>query len=150
LKHALRVYFSKNQLKDLETQILMCCETRSERTKTSALAELLGEERDLVYYLAAFLTPEWLVWARIGDHTESTVVAVRLSDIHVRPVASLFLNDTGIHIEGFVDGSFSKIHGYIGLGPEPAAEEFWQAVQKAVDTANPPRRLLDIFGKTPR
>jgi hypothetical protein len=150
LRYALRAYFSQHQLTDVEDQILICCETRSERKNTSALAELLGEDRDEIYYLAAFLTPEWLVWARSGDNSKTTVVAARLRDIHVRQVASLFLNDNGIHIEGFVDGAFSKIHGYIGLGPEPAAEEFWNAVHKAVETANPPRRLLDLFGKTPR
>jgi hypothetical protein len=146
----MRAYFSAHELSGLEAQIIMCCETRSERQKTSSLATLLGEDRDLVYYLAAFVTSEWLVWARSGDHTKTTVVAARLKDIHVKPQASLLLKDTGIHIEGFVDGFFSKIHGYISLGPEPAAEEFWKAVEQAVDAVNPPRRLLDLFGKIPR
>jgi hypothetical protein len=65
-------------------------------------------------------------------------------------MAFLMVKDTGIYIEGFVDGSFSKIHGYIGLGPEPSAEEFWKAVEQAVETVNPPRRLVDLFGRRPR
>ena len=150
LQQALRAYFSKHELTGLETQILICCETRSERQKTSALETLLGEDRDLVYYLAAFMTPEWLVWARSGDHTKTVVVAAKLKDIHVRPMAFLMVKDTGLNIEGFVDGSFSKIHGYIGLGPEPAAEEFCKVVEDAVEVANPPRRLLDLFGKRPQ
>ena len=150
LHQALRAYISAHELTGIEAQILICCETLSERQKTSVLETLFGEDRDLVYYLAAFLTPEWLVWARNGDHTKTTVVAAKLKDIHVRQMAFLTVNDTGIDIEGFVDGSFSKIHGYIALGPEPAAEEFWKAVQKAVVTANPPRRLMDLFGKRPQ
>jgi hypothetical protein len=150
LQQALRAYFSEHELIDVEAQILICCETVSERTKTSALATLLGETRDLVYYLAAFMTPEWLVWARSGDHTKTTVVAAKLKDIHVRPLASLLLKDNGIDIEGFVEGSFTKIHGYICLGTEPAAEAFWKAVEQAVEIANPPRRLMDLFGKVPR
>ena len=133
----------------MEAQILICCETLSERQKTSALATLLGENRDLVYYLAAFMTPEWLVWARSGDHTKTTVVAAKLKDIHIKPLAFLLSKDTGIHIEGFVDGFFYKIHGHITLGPEPAAAEFLKAVEQAVGVANPPRRLMDIFGKRP-
>jgi hypothetical protein len=150
LQQAMREYFLKHEITDLEAQILTCCETLSERQKTSALTTLLGEDRDRIYYLAAFLTPEWLVWARSGDSSITTVVAARLKDIHVRPQASLRSKDIGIHIEGFVDGSFSKIHGSISLGPEPAAEEFWKVVEQTVETVNPPRRLLDLFGKIPR
>jgi len=146
----MRAYFSAHELSGLEAQVIMCCETRSERQKNSALSTLLGEDPDLVSYLAAFVTPEWLVWARSGDHTKTRVVAARLKDIHVKPLASLLLKDNGIHIEGFVEGAFSKIHGYLGLGLEPAAEEFWKAVEQAVDAVNPPRRLLDLFGKIPR
>jgi hypothetical protein len=149
LQQALRVYFSEHELSDVEAQILICCETHSERKKMSMLATFLGEDLDLVYDSAAFVTPEWLVWARIGDHTTVRVAAARLKDIHVKAVTSLLLKDNGIDIDGFVEGSFSKVHGYIGLGPEPAAEGFWEVVEKAVNTANPPRRLIDLFGKIP-
>jgi hypothetical protein len=150
LKQALRAYFFEHEISDVETQILICCETLSEREKTSALETLLKEHGDLIYYLAAFLTPEWLFWARSGNQTKTIVVGARLKDIHARQRASLLLKDFGIDIEGFVDGSFSKIHGSLYLGPEPAAEEFCQAVEKAVNAANPPRRLIDLFGKIPR
>jgi len=150
LQQALRAYFSEHELTGIEAQILMCCETRSERQNTSALATLLGEDPDQVYYLAAFVTPEWLVWARSGDHTKTTVVAAKLKEIHVKPAAFLLSKDTGLNIEGFVDGSFSKIHGYICLGPEPVAEEFCQAAEQAVKAVNPRRRLVDLFGKRPQ
>ena len=147
LQQAIRDYFFNHELTDLEGQILICSETVSERQKVSKLATLLGEDRDQVYYTAAFLTPDWLVWGRIGDHSIARVAAARLKDIHVKPVTSILPKDTGIGIEGFVDGSFSKVRGYIGLGLEPAAEKFWKEVENAVHTANPPRRLMDIFGK---
>jgi hypothetical protein len=151
LQQALRAHFLEHMLTDVEAQIQICCETISERQKkTSALATLLGEDRDLVYYLAAFLTPEWLVWARSGDHTTTTVVAARLTDIHVKLRASVLSKDIGIDIEGFVDGFLYKIHGHIALGPEPAAEEFSKVVEQAVKAVNPPRHLLDLFGKRPR
>lgn len=149
LQQAMRTYFREHEIVHIESQILTCCETTSELKRTGTFTVLLGENRDMVYYLAAFLTPEWLVWARSGDNSKITVAAARLKDIRVKPINSLLYNDTGIDITGFVDGSFSKIHGYLALGPEPAAEEFWEAVEKAVHTANPPRRLLDLFGKIP-
>jgi hypothetical protein len=134
----------------LHAQILTCCETVSERQKTSALETLLGEDRDLVYYLAAFMTPEWLVWARSGDHTKTTVVAARLKDIHVRSMDFLLMKDIGLNIDGFVDGSFSKIHGHISMGPGSVSEEFCKAVEQAGKAINPPRRLIDLFGKKPQ
>lgn len=149
LQQALHDYAEQNELAGLQEQIVLCCQTISERIKTNRLAALLGEDRDLVFTLAVFLTPDWLVWARSGDHSKTTVVAARLKDIHVRPVASLLSNDHGLEIDGFVQGSFKKVHGSLLMGPEPAADEFTDAVDKAVKTANPPRRLLDLFGKTP-
>lgn len=149
LQRALRAYFVKHELPDIETQIVSCCETLSELEKTSALETLLKEDSDLAYYLVAFLTPEWLVWARSGNITQTTVAAARLKDIHVRQRAAFRQKDFGLEIDGFVDGSFSKIHGHITLGPEPAAEAFCQAVEDAVHVANPPRRLIDLFGKIP-
>ena len=150
LLRAMRAYFSQHELTDVETQILNCCETISVRKESGALGTLFEENRDQVYYLAAFLTPEWLVWARSGDHTETVVVAAKLIAIHVRQYTSLRTKDLGIEIEGFVDGSFTKIHGNIIFGQEPAAEEFCNVVEQAVKSVNPPRRLLDLFGKVPR
>jgi hypothetical protein len=149
LKQALRAYFLKLELTDMETQIIMCCETLSERQKTNALEALLGENGDPVYYLAAFVTPDWLVWARGSESTKTTVVAAKLRSIHVKPRASVSSNDTSLDIDGFVEGSFSKVRGHLALGPEPEAEEFCKAAQQANVAVNPPRRLLDIFGKTP-
>jgi hypothetical protein len=146
----MRAYFSIRELTGVEAQILMCCETRSERQKAGVLESLLGEDPDLVYYLAAFVTPDWLVWARSGDHTKSIVVAAKLKEIHVRPMTFLTVKDTGMKIDGFVDGAFSKIHGHLSLGPEPVAQEFCKTVAQAIGIVNPPRRLLDLFGKRPQ
>jgi hypothetical protein len=149
LKQALRAYFFEHELTDIETQIVMCCETLSERQKTNALEALLGEDRDPVFYLAACMTPDWLVWARSSESTKTIVVAAKLRQIHVKPRASVLSKDIGLDIEGFVEGSLSKIRGHLAFGPEPEAEEFCKAAEQATVAVNPPRRLLDIFGKTP-
>jgi hypothetical protein len=150
LRRALRDYFIAHELPDVEGQILICCETVSELQKTSFLEKLLGENQDPLYHLAAFLTPEWLFWVRGSATSKTTAVAARLKDIRVRSRASVLLQEPGLDIEGFVEGSFAKLHGYIALGIEPAAEEFCKVVEQAVETANPPRRLLDLFGKAPK
>jgi hypothetical protein len=149
LKQALRAYFSKLELTDIESQISLCCETLSERQKTNALAAWLGETGDPVFYLAALVTPEWLIWARTNENTEPTVVAAGLRQIHVKLHSSVLSQDAGLDIEGFVEGGLSKVRGQLAFGPEPAAQEFCQVAERACLAVNPPRRLLDIFGKTP-
>jgi hypothetical protein len=137
-------------LADVEPEILMCCETISERQQRSALASLFGEDLDEAYYTGAFFTSQWLVWARSGDKSGSTVVSAQLKEIHVRPLASPFVKDAGLEVIGYVEGSSIQLRGYIGLGTELAAREFCEKVKQAVDKVNPPRNLLDIFSTTRR
>jgi hypothetical protein len=149
LLSAFRGYLQERGRAEAETQIVMCCETTSERKKTSILASLLGEDREEVYYTAAFVTPEWLVWARSGDKTGVTVVSAQLKEIRVKPFASPWVNDAGLEVMGFVEGSRTHMRGYIALGTESAAREFCEAVKQAVEKVNPTRSLLDLFS-TPR
>lgn len=150
LLQAMRAYFTEHAMAGIESQILMCCETISERKKSGKLAALLGENSEQVYRLAAFVTPEWLVWARSGETTNTRVAAANLKNVRVRQLDSLLFKENGIEIEGFLDGSFTKVHGSIALGPEPSADRFWNAVREAAEAINPPRRLMDLFGKVPK
>jgi hypothetical protein len=145
LVHAIRGYLQEHGLAEVETQIEMCCETISERQKASAIAALLREDPDKVYYTGAFVTPQWLVWARSGDKTGTTVVSAQLREIHVKPLASLLVKDAGLEVSGFIGNSRIHAGGYIGLGPEAAAQKFCEKVKQAVDKVNPPRSLLDVF-----
>jgi hypothetical protein len=145
LRHALREYLLEHGLANVETEILMCCETVSERQKASALASLLGEDLEEVYYTGAFVTPHWLIWARTGDKSGAGVVSAQLIQIRVRPFASLLVKDAGLEVFGYVGDSRTQVRGYIGLGTESAARKFCEAVKQAVDKVNPPRSLLDLF-----
>jgi hypothetical protein len=149
LRQAAREYFVKWELPDAESQIVKCCETISERKKTNFLTAWLGENDGPVYYQAAFFTPERLFWGRSRAQGKPIVVSAKLKDIFVKSRSFLLLSDAGLDINGFVDSSFTKIHGYISMGLEPAAEEFCKAAEQAVDAVHKPRRLMDIFGKVP-
>ena len=142
---ALREYLLGHGLADIEAQIVMCCETLSEKQKTSFLASLVGEDLDETYYTGAFFTPQVLVWVRSGDKTGASVVSAQLREIHVRPFASPLVEDAGLEVNGYVGDSSTRIRGYIGLGTESAASRFCEAVKQAVDKVNPPRSFLDIF-----
>jgi hypothetical protein len=150
LLDALRAYLLGHGLADVEAQIVMCCETMSEKQTTSVLASLFGEDVDQTYYTGAFFTPQILVWVRSGDKTGAAVVSAQLREIRVRPYASPLVKDAGLEVIGYVGDSRTQLRGYIGLGTELAARKFCEAVKQAVDKVNPPRNLLDVFGSTRR
>ncbi len=145
LLDAIRRHLRGRGLADEEAQIVMCCETVSERQSATGLGALMGSDPDEVYYTGALFTPKWLVWVRSGEKTGTAVVSAQLKEIRVRPFASVLVNDTGLEVMGYVGDSGAQVRGYIGLGPESAARKFCEAVKKAVDTVNPPRSLLDLF-----
>jgi hypothetical protein len=145
LLEAIRSYLLKHGLSEIEAQIDMCCETVSKRQKQSALAALLGEEADQIYYTGVFITPQWLVWAHSGDKTGTTVISAQLTEIRAKPIASILARDAGLEVSGYVGGSNTQVRGYLGMGAEEAAQKFCALVKQATDTANPSRSLLDAF-----
>ena len=64
LKTAMRAHVAQYQLGAIESDILMCCETTSTQYKRG----LFGSTKETTLS-AAYMTPNWLVWAdRTDDH----------------------------------------------------------------------------------
>jgi len=138
LARAIREYVQNHRaVGDVEVEVLMCCETTSEKKPTGALAALLGDNPDTVLYTGMVVTPQWLIWARYGDKSSVRVSSARLQDVQVKAYASLLVQDTGIEVSGYIGDSKAKVRGYIGMGPEPAAQKFCEQVQQAIDKVNP-------------
>ncbi len=145
LRDAVRKHLAARGLADEEAQVVMCCETVSERQPATGLSALVKEDTDEVYYTGALFTPEWLVWARSSEKSGTAVISARLAQIRVKLYASLLVSDNGLEVSGMVGDPLAHVQGYIGLGPESAAQRFCEAVKKAVDKVNPPRSFLDLF-----
>jgi hypothetical protein len=139
LARAIRDYAQNHrELGDVEAEVLMCCQTTSEKNKpTGALAALLGDNPDTILYTGMVLTPRWLIWARYGDKSSLRVSSARLQDVQVKVYAPLLVRDTGMEVSGYIGDSKSRVRGYIGMGPEPAAQKFCDQVQKAIEQVNP-------------
>ena len=75
LKTAIRAHALQFELNDLESNILMCCETISVHQKRG----FGGGIRTTLS--AVYVTPKWLVWADSTDQSDASVGASRL--IHV-------------------------------------------------------------------
>jgi len=138
LVRALREYAQNHrELGNVEVEVLMCCETTSEKKRAGALAARLGDDPDTILYTGMLVTPQWLVWARFGDESGISVYSAKLQDVQVRAFASRLVKDTGMEVSGYIGDSKGRVRGYIGMGPEPAAQKFREQVQKAIEKVNP-------------
>ena len=134
LATAILAYIEKHNLADVAAEVLMCCETVSTKQK-----KRLFSRKPEVVLLGALLTPQWLIWA-VGKEDEAPgVLAARLRDVQVQDYEETTLYkmiaDTGIQITGLRPGDPGVGSAFIGLGAEPAAQEFRQVLKKALTQA---------------
>lgn len=138
LRQAIRSYFQEHELGDLQAETLMCCETISEKKDAGRLVSMLKGVLDTTIHTGMLLTTQWLIWARKGDQSGVVLNAANLKEIQVRDYASIFAPDTGLEILGYIGDAKGQVRGYVGMGTEPAAQKFFEEVQKAITAANPP------------
>ncbi len=129
--HGIRDYLQAHEMERVEAEILMCCETTSQKKKKGLFAGLLGGDPDPVHYTGMLVTPEWLVWARHGVKYGTVTLSARLKEVEVKEFSSPLLEDTGLEVFGFVGGSSEKVNAFIGLGTELAAQRFREVVEDA-------------------
>lgn len=140
LLQAVQGYFQEHQLGDPEAETLLCCETISEKKKTSRLVSLLKDERDTTIHMGMLLTSRWLIWVRRGDQSGTLLNAANLKEIQVRAYTSMLTKDSGLEIFGYVGDSNGNVRGYVGMGTELAAQNFCEEVRKAIATVQPPTK----------
>ncbi|MBN1427483.1 MAG: hypothetical protein JXB07_03805 [Anaerolineae bacterium] len=140
LFEAIQHYFQEHCLGDPEAETLLCCETVSTRKSAGWLSSWLDGESDETIYTGIILTEQWLIWVCSGDKSGLLLNAARLKEIQARAYASGLTGDTGLEVCGYVEGSKGRARGYIGLGPEAAAQEFCEAVHQAISKISPPEK----------
>lgn len=129
LKAAMRAHGAKYGLGDIESDVLMCCETVSLRQKKGVFG---GNKTTRS---AVYVTPKWLVWADSTDRNDAEVGTAQLKHIEVRDygtTASYAITpDQGLNITGrYTDKNKTGIT-FIVLGSEPAGQEFRQVLKEA-------------------
>jgi hypothetical protein len=137
---AFRKYFEEHQLGKLEAETFQCCETISRRKKVGGLSSWLNDSADTTVHAGIILTSQWLIWVRRGDKSGTRLTAANLNQISVQEHTSIFTNDQGLDILGYIEGSNSAIRGYIGMGSELATQKFCNEVKQAIAKVNPPVR----------
>lgn len=146
LRQAIRSYFQERELGDPAADAVLCCETLSGNKDVGKAAPWLGSSSDTTIHTGVLLTSQHLIWVHHGDQTGIRLNAAKLSEIQADIHASLFSRDTGLEIVGFISDARSRVRGYIGMGTEPAAQKFCEAVKQATLKANPPkpRKLFGV------
>ncbi len=134
LKAALRAHLAAYKLTDLEPEILMCCETNTTRQKKGLFGGGVETTQS-----AAFVTPNWLVWADSTDRNDAGAGSADLRRIDVRDYQETAMYeiapDEGLDITGRYTDSNKTGMTFIALGAEPDGQKFRQVLQEAMKTA---------------
>ena len=133
LKAAIRAHGAKYGLADIESDILMCCETISVRPQKGFFG---GIKTSLS---AVYITPKWLVWAESADGNDASAGTAQLKHIDVRDyrnTASYAISpDQGLNITGrYTDKNKTGIT-FIVLDSEVDGQEFRRVLKEALGRA---------------
>jgi hypothetical protein len=140
LLQAVRDYFQEQQLGDVEAETRMCCETISKKKITDRRVSWPADKTDTTVHTGMLLTGQILLWVRSGEQSGIRLTAANLKEIQVKAYSSRLTKDTGLEISGYVRGSRGRVRGYVGMGPELAAQNFCEEVRRAIVEAKPPRK----------
>ena len=142
LVSAIKEYVQERELEDVETELLICCETTSVRPERGAMAKLkarlLGTfdpAPDHVHHTGIIVTPRLLIWGTSGEKQGTTILSARLSMIEVTDYKPELIDDSGINIFGEIGRFPERASMFIGLGKDSAAERLKDVLRQAVKKA---------------
>ena len=130
LKAAIRAHGAKYGLDDIESGILMCCETLSVRHKKGLFGGI-GTTLSAVY-----VTPKWLVWVDSSGRNDVAAGTAQLKQIDVRDYRSTaqcaITPDQGLNITGrYTDKNKTGIT-FIVLEADGDGQKFRQILDEAL------------------
>ena len=138
---AIRQHIEEHHLGNVESELLICCETTSERKKAGLLTSLKDKLMGLpapgsIQYSAAVVTPKWLIWAITDIKHGVLALSVRLTEAEISDYDAKLVEDYGINILGFSTGATKRSLKFLGLGRGPASEKFKSVLKQAMEEAN--------------
>jgi hypothetical protein len=135
LMAAIRKHIDAYKLGDIESSLLICCETTSTQQKTGLFTS--GNETTTA---GMFVTPQLLVWTNGKDKGKPTVTSALLRNIDAHDFENTAMYqvkpDSGMNISGRYTDVTRQGQSFIGLGSDPAGEKFRQVLQHAIQKAH--------------
>jgi hypothetical protein len=126
---AMRAHVAEYNLGDLETSIMMCCETTSIRQKRG----LFGSAETSLS--SVFVTPRWLVWAENSNGKKSAGSAqLRNIDVRNYEETAMFAiaPDQGLNVTGRYTNINQTGQVFIGIGDGPDGQKFRQLLRETM------------------
>ena len=134
LATAIRKHIEKYKLGDVESSILICCETTSTGKKAGLFAN--GDETTIA---GMFVTSRFLVWTGEKEKGKPSVRSALLRNIDVQDFENTAMYrvnpDSGMNITGRYTDVTKQGQTFIGLGTDSAGEKFRQVLQHAIQKA---------------
>jgi hypothetical protein len=130
LKFAIHAHALRHDLHDLESDVLICCETLSVRQKK-------GFWGGIKFTLsAAYITPTWLVWADSTDRSDARVCASQLThvDLWDEQVTTSFpiIVDEGLSITGCDTDKNKTGMAFIAVDSNTEGQKFRQVLEEVL------------------
>ena len=123
-------------LGDIESSLLICCETTTTRQKAGLFAN--GGQTSVS---GMFVTTQFLVWTKETERGKSnpSVMSALLRNIDAHDFENTAMYkvkpDSGMNITGRYTDVTKQGQTFIGLGSDPAGEKFRQVLQHSIQTA---------------
>jgi len=133
LRAAMRAHGTHYDLSDIESDVLMCCETKSARIKKG----LFGGMEDTLS--AVYVTPKWLVWAISANGHLPIAGSAQLRDINMRDYEETSMGsimpDQGLNITGRYTNVNQTGITFLSLGTEADGKNFRLILEDAIKKA---------------
>jgi hypothetical protein len=134
LSAAIRKHIETYKLGEIESSLLICCETTSTSKKAGLFAN--GDETTTT---GMFITTQFLVWTGEKERGKPSVRSALLRNIDAQDFENTAMYrvnpDSGMNIVGRYTDVTKQGQSFIGLGPDPAGEKFRQVLQHAIQKA---------------
>ena len=131
---AIRKHIETYKLGEIESSLLICCETSSISKRAGLFAK--GNETTIT---GMFVTTQFLVWTGEKEKGKPSVRSALLRNIDVQDFENTAMYrvnpDSGMNITGRYTDVTKQGQTFIGLGTDSAGEKFRQVLQHAIQKA---------------
>jgi hypothetical protein len=137
LAEAIRTYAQRQQWDHLEAEVLACCETTTEQTRTNRLDAWLNDSA-AISHLALIATPRRLIWAYSSDRARAGAASAQYKDMRLKIFTPKRTAGIGVEIYARMEGTGEKTGGRFMLDDNADARHFCEEVQRATDPLHAP------------
>jgi len=131
---AIRKHIEKYKLGDVESSLLICCETTSTIQKSGLFTN--GSETTIT---GMIVTAQLLIWTDGKKRDKPIIRSALLRNIDVQDFENTAMYqvnpDSGMNITGRYTDVTKQGQAFIGLGTDPTGEKFRQVLQHAIQKA---------------